>query len=92
MYLLRQRSRQLRLHQCRTGNDGDAEPASGFEQSQRDVTAIQHWNRQEIQEGQVDVKHDTEPNGQPPALFTLKQDVINAENLDRAAQMLRFHI
>src|SRR5947208_5044202 len=58
-----------------------------FHQSKGDVPAIEHWNRQHIQNRQVDAQDDAEPQGELPAVLALKQHVIDAGDPEWAAHM-----
>src|SRR5689334_3178875 len=56
------------------------------------MSAIKNWKRQHVQDCQVNVHQHAEPEGQSPPLLVLKQEVIDAEYLDRSAEVLRFYV
>src|SRR5260370_16204362 len=63
-----------------------------FEDRQKNVTSIQHRNRQQINNREVDIKDDTEPKRQLPTKFTLKKNVVSPHDHNRAAHVLQLNI
>src|SRR5437868_3738149 len=70
----------------------DRAAAGGFDEGQSDVTAIEHGQWQKIEQGEVDVHDDAEPDGLLPAVGTFEEDIIDVENLDGAAHVLGFDV
>src|SRR6202021_2451016 len=47
--------------------------ANAFDESQQNVAAIQHGNRQQVDQSQVYIEHHAEPDGQLPAVLRAKE-------------------
>src|SRR6266699_1522750 len=60
-----------------------------FDERQYDMPAIEHGNRQHVQNRQVHIEDHAEPERQLPTSFSFKKPYINIPNPDRAAQMLQ---
>ena len=52
------------------------------------MSAIQHRQRQQIEQCEIDVEDDAEPQHAPPAVLVLKQIAIDADDHHRAAELL----
>ncbi len=63
-----------------------------FNDGQDDVSAIQHRNRQHIEDRQVDVEDDAKPKRELPAVLALEQHIIDAHDHDGAAHVLELHV
>src|SRR5439155_8220480 len=72
--------------------DVDRLPTHCFNQCQENVPSIKDWNGQQVYQGEVDVEQHAEPDRHPPALVAFKQDVVNAQNPQRAGEMLRLDV
>ncbi len=62
--------------------------ADGFNQRERDVSAVEHRQRQQVEQRKIHVEDDAEPQHAPPAVFVLKQIAVNADDHHRAAELL----
>ena len=62
--------------------------ANPLDQRQRDVSAIQHRQRQHIEQRKIHVEDDAEPQHAPPAVFVVKKIAVNADDHHRAAKLL----
>ena len=62
--------------------------AHRFDERQRDVAAVQHRQRQQVEQGEIHIENDAEPQHAPPAVVVLKQIAINADDHHRAAELL----
>jgi hypothetical protein len=64
----------------------------GFDQGEEDVSAVEDGDGQEVEEGEVDVEDDAEPEGLAPAVFVFEQDVVDAHDADKPGQVLGFDV
>ena len=69
----------------------DRSPPDGLDEGERDVAAVEHRDRQQIEEGQVDVEHHAEPERQPPA-FGSGRHVVDAHHHHRPAHVLELYV
>src|ERR1041384_1309711 len=65
-----------------------APPANGFDQRQQDVSAVEHWERQHVEQREVYVEDDAEPQHAPPAVVTVEESFIGANDHHGAAELL----
>src|SRR5437899_5222276 len=63
-----------------------------LDQSKQNVPAIEHRNRQHIQNREIDVQDYAQPKGQLPAALAHEEQVINSSNPDRPAEVLQFDV
>src|SRR5215831_4008246 len=62
--------------------------SNAFDEREEDMTAVEHWNREHVQECEVDVHEHAEPKGETPAFFAAEEAGINVHDFDCAAEML----
>ncbi len=72
------------------GADGPA--PDHFDQSKKNVAAVQHRERQQVQQREVHIDHDAEPQNQPPSMFTFKQIAVEPNDHDGAAKLLHANV
>ena len=60
--------------------------------AKHDMAAVQNRDGQHVNNGQVNVEDHTEPECKLPAVFALKQKIVNPYNPDWPAEMLQFHV
>ena len=60
-------------------------PPHRFDERQHNVTAVEHGNRQHVQNRKVHVQNDAKPQREFPTAFGFKQPYVNIPNPDRAA-------
>ena len=66
--------------------------ADRFDDREHDVPAVQDRDRQHVQDGEVHVQNDAEPERELPAAFALEEEVIDPPDPDRPAQVLELHV
>src|SRR5262249_47638309 len=67
-------------------------PAYGFDDRQHNVTTVENWNRQHVQNRKVHIQNHAEPQRELPTAFALKKQIVNTTDPDGTAQMLQFHV
>ena len=67
-------------------------PANAFDNCQQDMAAIEDGDGQHIEQGEVYVHEDAEPNSEAPALLTIEEAVIDVHDFDGPTEVLDFDI